>query len=387
MRLQPPRLPIPPGRLAYHRGVPIEAGADPTPQTISVVVPVYQGAGTLGSLLAELAPLARPFVTPAGWSAQVGEVLLVHDNGPDSSAEVMRELAEAYPFVRTIWLSRNYGQHPATLAGMASSGGDWIVTLDEDGQHDPADIGALLDTALADGADVVYARPTNAPPHGPIRNRASRVAKSVVKASSRSPGAADFHSFRLVLGEIGRAVAAYAGSGVYLDVALSWVARRVVTCPVRLREEGGRPSGYSYRSLSSHFWRMVLTSGTRALRLVSLMGALFAAAGLVLAGYFLIARWFFHAVTPQGWPSLMVALLVCSGAILFSLGVIAEYLGVAVNMAMGRPLYLIVTDPSEGPLGRRAPAGAGRSAPAADPTGEAGPAGEARADATADARR
>ena len=362
----------------------IDGREGPTPQTISVVVPVYQGAATLGSLLTELAPFTEPFLTPAGSNAQVSEVLLVHDNGPDTSAAVIRELAERYPFVRPIWLSRNYGQHPATLAGMASSGGDWIVTLDEDGQHDPDAIGALLDTALADGADVVYARPTNEAPHGPIRNRASRMAKSVVRASSRNAGAADFHSFRLVLGEIGRAVAAYAGSGVYLDVALSWVARKVVTCPVRLRAEGDRPSGYSYRSLSSHFWRMVLTSGTRALRLVSLMGVLFATAGLLLAVYFLLAQWIFHADTPAGWPSLMVVLLICSGAILFALGVIAEYLGVAVNMAMGRPLYLIVSDPSEGPLGRPVPVAAARRSPAAH---DAGPGRPDLADTPADVRR
>ncbi len=387
MRLQRPWRTMWIAGRAYHRGVPIEPRVDPTPQTISVVVPVYQGAATLRSLLSELSPLVQPFVTPAGWSAEVGEVLLVHDNGPDGSAAVMRELAEKYPFVRTIWLSRNYGQHPATLAGMASSGGDWIVTLDEDGQHDPAAIGALLDTALADGADVVYARPTNEPPHGPIRNRASRLAKSLVKASSRNAGAEDFHSFRLVLGEIGRAVAAYAGSGVYLDVALSWVARRVVTCPVQLRAEGGRPSGYSYRSLSSHFWRMVLTSGTRALRLVSLMGVLFASAGLLLALYFLLAQWIFRADTPAGWPSLMVVLLICSGAILLALGVIAEYLGVAVNMAMGRPLYLIVSDPGEGPLGRLTPAGAAQRHPAPAPAAPAPPVPPDRLETPADLRR
>ena len=91
-------------------------------------------------------------------------------------------------------------------------------------------------------------------------------------SSTRSSGGNDasiFHSYRLVLGEVGRSVAAYAGAGVYLDVALGWVAGTAATCPVRLRAEGDRPSGYSLRRLLSHFWRMVLTSGTRLLRLVS----------------------------------------------------------------------------------------------------------------------
>ena len=57
-----------------------------------------------------------------------------------------------------------------------------------------------------------------------------------------------------------------------------------------------------------------------------------------------------HRAGHHSWWSL----LLCSGAILFALGVIAEYLGVAVSMAMGKPLYLIVSDPNDGPLGRGA---------------------------------
>jgi glycosyltransferase involved in cell wall biosynthesis len=330
------------------------------PHAVSVVIPVYQGASTLPGLIAQLARFADEFCTTDGHRVKVAEVLLVHDNGPDNSAVVIRELAERYWFVRAVWLSRNFGQHPATLAGMASSGGDWIVTMDEDGQHDPAAIGAMLDVAMERQADLVYARPVNRPPHGAVRNVASRMAKQLIAASAGSKAAKDFHSYRLVLGEVGRSVAAYAGAGAYLDVAMSWVARRIETCPVALREEGGRPSGYSFRSLSSHFWRMVISSGTRGLRLVSLLGVLAAIGGFGIAGYLVIARLFSDLHTPQGWPSMMATILVCSGAILFSLGVIAEYIGVNVNMAMGRPLYLIVSDPAAGPLGRHPAAGGKR---------------------------
>ncbi|MGI8590661.1 MAG: glycosyltransferase [Nakamurella sp.] len=323
------------------------------PHSISVVIPVYQGERTLPALMSEIASLHQPFASPAGHSVQVTEVLLVHDNGPDGSAAVMRTLALRYEFVRVVWLSRNFGQHPATLAGMASSGGDWIVTMDEDGQHDPQMIGSMLDVAMGESADVVYGRATNTPPHGFLRNLASPSAKRLLRLSTHEINAESFHSYRLVLGEIGRSVAAYAGAGVYLDVALAWVGRKVATCPMEMSVGGGRPSGYSIRSLTSHFWRMVLSSGTRALRLVSLLGVAFAAGGCLLALYFLSAKLFWHLDAPAGWPSLITVLLLCSGAILFSLGVIAEYLGVAVNMAMGKPLYLIVSDPSVGPIGHR----------------------------------
>ncbi len=316
-----------------------------------MVVPVYQGEQTLPSLCAEVRPLTEPFTTPAGHSAQVVELLLVHDHGPDRSAAVIRRLSAEHPFVRAIWLSRNFGQHAATLAGMASSGGEWVVTMDEDGQHDPAALGAMLDTALQAQASVVYARPTNEPPHGFVRNVASRGAKWMVDRLVAGGAPRLFNSYRFMLGEVARGVGAYAGAGVYLDVALGWIAGDVATCPVELRQEGRTGSGYTLRTLASHFWRMVLTSGTRLLRLVSVLGVLFATVGLVVAVVLGIDRLTGPAVV-QGWTSVMVVVLLATGAILFSLGIVAEYLGVAVNMAMGKPLYLITSDPLEGPLGR-----------------------------------
>lgn len=322
----------------------------PRQHTLSVVVPVYRGAQTLDALVAELAPLTTPFRTPEGRTARVEEVLLVHDCGPDDSDAVIRRLAARHPWVRPVWLSRNFGQHAATLAGMASSGGDWVVTLDEDGQHDPAFLAPMLDRAMDDQADVVYAAPVNPAPHGELRNQASRWAKRSLRWFTGNRDAASFHSFRLVLGEVARSVAAYAGPGAYLDVALGWVARRISTCPVRLRGEGDRVSGYRLGTLLSHYWHSVLTGGTRLLRAVSLLGLVLAAVGFGLA-VVLAWMWARHSIEVAGWTSLAVVALISSGAILLALGVIAEYLGVAVHMAMGRPLYVIVSDSRDGPLG------------------------------------
>lgn len=337
---------------------PAESGAE---QLVSVVIPVYQGERHLPGIVEELLAHTTTRRTPAGSAYRVSEVLLVHDCGPDGSAAVIRELSRAHDVVRPVWLSRNFGQHAATLAGMASTGGEWVVTMDEDGQHDPADIGTMLDVALGAGASVVYADPVNPAPHGALRNATSAGAKRLVRALNGGTDASVFHSYRLVLGEIARSLAAYAGSGVYLDVALSWVAGPAVTAPVTLREEGeDRRSGYTLRSLLSHFWRMVVTGGTRGLRLVSGLGVLFALGGFCFAAFILV-RQLVAPVNVEGWASLTVITLVCTGAVLFALGVIAEYVGVAVNMAMGKPLYLITADPAEGPLGRARP-GAGDGA-------------------------
>jgi|EndMetStandDraft_8_1072994.scaffolds.fasta_scaffold39254_2 glycosyltransferase involved in cell wall biosynthesis len=318
---------------------------------ISIVIPVYQAEKTLRGVIAEITPLVSGFTTSGGHSARVEEVVLAYDRGPDGSAHVIRALASEFSWIKAVWLSRNFGQHAATLAGIASSGGDWVVTLDEDGQHDPSEIASLLDTALAESADLVYAEPVNRPPHGFVRNTASRTSKRMLETVFGGGKASHFNSFRLMLGEIGRSVAAYAGTGVYLDVALGWVAAHVVTAPVTLREEGGdRTSGYSYRRLFAHFWRMILTSGTRGLRLVTATGVLFFIGGILFAIYLTIMR-LASGDIPEGWTSQMVLTAVGTGVILVSLGIIAEYLGVTVHAALGKPSYLIVRDPALGPLG------------------------------------
>jgi undecaprenyl-phosphate 4-deoxy-4-formamido-L-arabinose transferase len=334
-------------------GIPAAAAARPSltaTHRISVVVPVYQGQKTLAALVQELTPYFVRRTTPDGHPFVVEEVILVHDNGPDDSAAVLRQLEATYATVRTVWLSRNFGQHAATLAGMASSRGEWVITMDEDGQHNPASIPDFLDTALREGAQVVYSRPTNEPPHGFLRNTASKATKKIFGSLLSRGTPSTFQSYRLVLGEIARSLASYAGHGVYLDVALTWIARPAAYCDTELRLED-RESGYSTAKLIAHFWRLVLSSGTRALRVVSVLGVVFALVGAVFALVLLIGR-LSGGITAEGWTSTIVLLLVCTGIILFALGIISEYIGIAVNMAMGRPPYVAVQDPENGPLGK-----------------------------------
>src|SRR5204863_8792141 len=114
----------------------------------------------------------------------------------DGSATTIKALAARHSFVRPIWLSRNFGQHAATFAGLASTLGEWVVTLDEDGQQDPADAAKLLDCALDRCARLVYARPSNPPPHGLVRNTFSALAKWIfVRILGAHIGS--FNSFRL----------------------------------------------------------------------------------------------------------------------------------------------------------------------------------------------
>ena len=318
---------------------------DSTAQRVSIVIPVYQGEKTLPILIDEIAALTNQQVTPGGIPFVVCEVVLVHDCGPDRSDLTLETLEEKFPFVQLVWLSRNYGQHAASMAGMASATGDWVVTLDEDGQQDPSDIGRLLDTALNESLQLVYAQPTNLPNHGWLRNILSRTAKAItIKLLHNSP-MGRFNSYRLIDGEIARTLAAYCGNGVYLDVGLYWMVGRIGHCPLQLRIEMDRPSGYSYVKLFGHFWNLILTTGTRPLRLITIMGFCSLILSIVITAYALYGK-FILEVPVQGWASLLIVVAFFSGATLTSLGVIAEYLAVTTGIAMGKPLYVVSTKPT-----------------------------------------
>ncbi len=312
-------------------------------QSVGVVVPAYRGGPALRDVLTEICQL-QPFDTATGMTASISEIIIVCDNpglvasGPDS----LETLASVDKRINIVWLSKNFGQHAATVAGIASSNSDWLVTLDEDGQHDPAYIPNLLRQALSDRSSIVYARPSEPPPHGFARNAAS---KSVKKAFGLISGtSAQFNSFRLVEGSLARAIAAYVGPNVYLDVALLWALGPPTYCPVPMRSEHSE-SGYSYRSLLSHFWRLVLSSGTRPLRLIAALGVLLAFSGAAVATVVAYLKLTGNYDAP-GWASLMIVLLFIGGSLLVAIAILAEYVGYAVGIVMGKPLYLIANDPS-----------------------------------------
>jgi hypothetical protein len=313
-------------------------------QSLSVVIPVYRAGPALTEACAEILEVCQEVSPARGVRVHLEELILTCDNPglADEEYERLRAIAGSDRRVRVVYLSRNFGQHPATVAGIVSSNGDWVVTMDEDGQHDPRFISEMLATAAANRAPLVYAAPTNVRPHGVVRNVGSwfsaKVARAVSGASVR------FHSYRLLEGSLARSACAYAGENVFLDVALSWTFGAPASCPVSLRAEGA-PSSYNYRRLLSHFWRLVVSSGTRPLRIMAGTGVVVAMVGL-LAGLYILVQRVTGEIPTQGWASVIVALLVLIGGLYVAVAVVAEYVGQAVRNTVGRPVY-VRTDPPE----------------------------------------
>ena len=152
---------------------------------------------------------------------------------------------------------------------------------------------------------LVYAQPMNPPPHGWLRNILSRIAKAITTKLLGNNQIGKFNSFRLVDGEIARTLAAYCGNGVYLDIGLFWIVGRIGHCPIRLRNELDRPSGYSYYKLFGHFWNLILTTGTRPLRMITLVGFYSLVLAVTISGYAIYGK-LFHEIPVQGWASLLI---------------------------------------------------------------------------------
>jgi glycosyltransferase involved in cell wall biosynthesis len=317
--------------------------------TVAIVIPVFMGEFTLETVVGELQRFQQVTVTPGGVSFVVEEIVLVHDCGPDKSDDVIRMLSRQSSSITPVWLSRNFGQHAATLAGMAATKSDWVVTLDEDGQHDPSDIAAMLDEAVSKKIPLIYATPKNRPQHSVWRNLTSKSAKLVASKLAGTNGPRIYSSFRLVAGEVARSLAAFAGPSLYLDVALAWICRQPGSVSVVYREERRLASGYSARSLMSHFWKLAVTTGTRPLRVVSLFGALVGILGISLSAKIIFDR-LVYGIAAAGWASVLVSILVLGGSILFSIGVIAEYIGLVAKNSSGQPTYLTIRDPIQSPV-------------------------------------
>ncbi len=299
-------------------------------QRISVVIPVYRGAQTIGELIERLA-----IVLPQ--AAVEYEVILVDDDSPDQSWQGIESLCDRYPWVHGIRLMRNYGQHNATLCGVRAAVFEIIVTLDDDLQHPPEEIPALIN-CLKKGADVAYGVPQQKP-HSWWRNLFSILIKRILAWVMGTGSMRDIGAFRAFRSSLRQAFVNYNNPNVILDVLLSWGTSRFASVAVREdpRDEG--KSNYNFGKLF-RIALMVLTAySTAPLQFASLVGFLFIILGLGIFIYVVAVS--FMAGSIPGFPFLASIIVLFSGAQLFSLGIFGEYLARIFDRSMDRPPYVV----------------------------------------------
>ncbi len=300
-------------------------------QTLSIVIPVYNGALSIPLLVAQLHE-TLPHISTAF------EVILVEDDGRDNSWPVIQDLAVQYPQVRGFKMMRNYGQHSALLCGVRAAQHAVVVTMDDDLQHPPSEIIKLLEK-LDEGYDVVYGKPAQEK-HNLFRRLASQVTKLVLQNAMGADTARSISAFRAFRTPLRQAFVGYNAPNVNLDVLLTWGTTRFTAIPVKHEPRTLGKSNYTFRKLLTHSINMVTGFSTVPLQLASMLGFAMVAFGLVVLAYVLL-RYIFENQAPEGFPFLASIITIFSGAQLFAIGIIGEYLARMHMRSMNRPAYTV----------------------------------------------
>ena len=299
-------------------------------RSISVVTPVYNGEASIGELCRRLAEVLPRI------SAQ-HEVILVNDGSRDRSWETISELCSRSPVVRGLNLMRNYGQHNALLCGIRAAKYDLVVTIDDDLQHPPEEIPRLL-ARLEEGFDVVYGAP-EVERNGLMRALASCITRLALRAAVGSDVAKNVSALRIFRTQLREAFADYQSPFVSVDVLLTWATTRfgAIRVPFQPRHSGS--SNYTFTKLVRHALDMMTGFSTAPLQLASLIGFACTLFGIGVFTYVLV-RYCLEGSIP-GFPFLASIIAIFSGAQLFAIGVIGEYLARMHFRTMNRPAYAV----------------------------------------------
>jgi glycosyltransferase involved in cell wall biosynthesis len=303
----------------------------PSTPSLSVVVPVYNSEGSLGPLVERLDSVLRSIGSEF-------EIILVNDGSRDRSWQVVTTLASGRPFIRGFDLMRNYGQHNALLLGIRAARHEVVITIDDDLQHPPEEIPKLI-ALLAEGYDVVYGRPQKAM-HGLVRNLASRITKVVLQRSMGAETACNVSAFRALRVSVRDAFADYRGQFVSIDVLLTWGTTRFTSVKVLHDRRVYGASNYNYRKLVIHALNMVTGYSVVPLQVASGIGFLLTLLGIVLFLYVVSIKLVYDSPV-EGFTFLAAMVALFSGAQLFALGMMGEYLARMHFRMMDMPTYTV----------------------------------------------
>ena len=300
---------------------------------LSVVVPVYNSQATIPLLLERLTQ-ALGRLTPHY------EIILVEDGGPDGSWQAIEQQRERYcEHLVAVQLMRNYGQHNALMCGLALARGRFVVTMDDDLQNPPEEIGRLLQRIREGGFDLVYGVAKDRQ-HASWRNLGAAVVWRFYRTVFGNPITPT--SFRVMRRQLVDSVQFYDLNFTYLDGLLAWCTKRIGAVEVEHHARAEGRSGYSLRKLLLLALNLYTNFSLLPLQVVSLLGFATALSGFA-AGLYYLVQYFAHHIEVPGFASTIIAILILGGAQLLALGVIGEYLGRLHLNVNRKPQYVVRT--------------------------------------------
>ncbi len=296
----------------------------------SVIIPVYNSEDSLEELFngikSTFEELGNSF-----------EVIAVEDGSSDNSWKVLESLKEQHPSLLTIIrLTKNYGQHNATLCGFEHSSGDLLITIDDDLQIDPSEIKKLYSKFSESEADLIYGY-YKKKRHSVFRNLGSKFLKRSSKQLFKAPG--EGSSFRMIRKDLAKNILHHIQNFVFIDELLLWYTDNIDFVEVNHEKRKHQKSGYSYFKLFKIFTNIIVYYTAVPLKIMT-YGGFFLSIISFLIGLRYIYRWIFHNIEP-GFTSLIVAILFSTSLILFCLGIIGEYLRRIYTVQNKKPPYSI----------------------------------------------
>lgn len=297
----------------------------------SVVIPVYNSTTTLEELARRI---GRVFdtVTDGGY-----EIIFVDDASPNPRTwTTLAQIHSAHPHIKIIRLTRNFGQHAATLCGIKQAKGDFIITMDDDLQHLPEDIPALLEMKPH---DIVIAQLVHKK-HGLFKAVTSFIKGYFDLWIIGKPRGINLSSFRLFNKTIANGILAIQTPYPIIGSLLFYVSKDVIGVPVEHvnRKEG--KSGYSFYGMARLFSNLIINNSSLLLKFVGLLGTLMSILSFIV-GIIFVYRKMVSGISIVGWTSVIVSILFIGGLLLFSVGVIGEYLVRIIGGTEKKPTYII----------------------------------------------
>lgn len=296
----------------------------------SIVIPVYNSEKTLDKLVERIEKSLVAISTNF-------EIILVNDGSKDHSWSVIEKLSRKKPWIVGVNLSRNFGQHNAILCGIRIAQYEYILTMDDDLQHPPEEMGKLI-TELHKGYDVVYGIP-NKLPHAGWRNFFSKFVKRILARILGLPSVRDISSFRAFRTELREAFSNFNAPDVIIDALLNWGTTNYSTVLVNEEHREKGESNYNFFKLAKMALLVLTGFSTAPLRFTSWLGFAFTIFGFIILIYVMI-RYLSEGSIP-GFPFLASAITIFSGTQLFALGIFGEYLAHIFERSSSRPPFVI----------------------------------------------
>lgn len=298
---------------------------------ISIVSPVYRAEKILPILVSEINLVMERI-------GEDYEIILVDDRSPDNSWEVMKVLSSQNPRIKSIRLSRNFGQHSAIFAGLTKTKGDWVVVMDCDMQDQPKEIAKLYKKAL-EGYDIVLGQRENRKDKF-LKKLSSKLFYKVFNYLSGGQFNNEIGNFGIYKKKVIDSILNISDYIKFFPLFINWVGFKSVSIPIEHGEREEGKSSYSISRLLKLAFNVIVSFSDKPLRLFINFGLGISILSFVLGIYYLYLS-ITHKITQPGFSSLILSIWFLSGIIISCIGIVGVYLGKTFDQAKNRPTFII----------------------------------------------